>query len=170
MTLTTAQLTTIKADILLYPVLSAQQNNSDGAFAIAAAYNLIASPDFWVWKTNLSEQACVAETGPEGTVWSWPQYIARTEPERDGWKRLFAADSTNPSLPNVRQAVADIFGGAQAAPTAQRTHLLAIARRKATRAEKLFATGTGSTAIPATMIFEGSNLSFQDVIAALSLP
>lgn len=162
MALSSSQLAALKADILADPILNAFPNNSDGAFAIAAAYNLAASPDFWVWRTNITETECVGSPSPDGTVWNWPQYISRTEPERDGWKRLFANGSVNAGLPNVRQAIADIFSGAQAAPTAQRAHLLAIARRRATRAEKLFATGTGSTASPATMTFEGS-LNYQDV-------
>jgi len=42
--LTTAQYQTLKAAIVADPTLSAQPLNSDGAFAIAAALNAIASP------------------------------------------------------------------------------------------------------------------------------
>jgi hypothetical protein len=41
-------------------------------------------------------------------------------------------------------------------------------KRAATRAEKLFSTGTGSTASPATMAFEGV-VTYQDVSAARNL-
>ena len=73
----------------------------------------------------------------------------------------------NFSRPNVRQGLQDIFSGAGGA--SQRTHLLAIGRRLTTRAEKLFSAGTGSTASPGTMGFEG-NLSYQDVQEARNLP
>jgi hypothetical protein len=64
--------------------------------------------------------------------------------------------AVNPSLANVRQAFADIFSGGTAPAPANRTHLLAIARRQATRAERLFATGTVSTATPGFFTFEGA--------------
>ena len=52
MALTSAQQAAIKADILANPDLSAQPNNSDGAFEIARLYNLPASPTFLVWRTD----------------------------------------------------------------------------------------------------------------------
>jgi hypothetical protein len=167
--LTPAQSQTLQANIEADPVLNAIANTPDGNFEIAALYNLLASPDFWVWRTSVTEAEYVSQSGPDGTNWSWTQYIARTEPERDGWKRLMGPGFANPSLPNVRQGLADIFSGAQAAPIAQRAHLTAMSRRKATRAEKLFATGTGSTASPATMVVEGT-LDYHDVEQARNLP
>jgi hypothetical protein len=163
MALTTAQKTTVKADIEGDVVLNAFPNNSDGAFAIAALYNATASPDHWVWRTLVSKNEMTSSTSGDGTTFSFPQLIARTVQEQFGWRELFnGTESCNPSLPNVRQGFADVFSGAQAGPTAQRAHLLAMARRKATRIEKLLATGTGSTASPATMGFEGA-VSFQDI-------
>lgn len=169
MALTAAQLIVLKADILADPILAVIPNTDDGAFEIATAYNLNAVPDFWVWRSAVTEREFVEQSSQDGTSFSWPQYIARTEPERDGWKRLFATGTANPSLPNVRQAVADIFSGAQAAPVAQRAHLIAVARRKTRRAEKLFSTGAGTTAAPATMGYEGT-LSYQDVRQSRNLP
>jgi hypothetical protein len=71
----------------------------------------------------------------------------------------------NPSLANVRQGMADIFSGSTNSAPAQRAHLTAVSKRTATKAEKLFATGTGTDATPATMTFEG-RLSYDDVQAA----
>ncbi len=168
--LSVAQLTTLKADILADPILAAQPNNSDGAFAIAAAYNLPAAVDYWVWRSLVSQEECVGMTSVDGTNWSWTSYIGRSQGERDGWREMFAdTGGINPARANVRQGLGDIFSGTTALSIAQRAHLLAIARRKATRAEKLFATGVGSTASPGTMTFEGS-LSFGDVEAARALP
>jgi hypothetical protein len=167
--MTPAQLQTLKADILANADLNTNPNTSDGNFEIARLYNLTATPDFWVWKSSLAERECVEQASQDGTSFSWTQYIARTEPERDAWKRLFASGTVNPSLTNVRQGIADIFSGAQAAPTAQRAHLLATARRKATRAEKLFSTGTGSTASPAVTSLE-FGVTAAEVDQARNLP
>jgi hypothetical protein len=164
--LTPAQLTALKNDILADPELAAHPNTADGAFAIAEAYSAVAAPDFWVWRSSVSQAEIVgvATPAPDNTSWSWTTYIARSQGERDGWREMFADTGTiNPSRPNVRQGLQDIFSGGTGA--GQRTHLLAAARRKANRVEKLFATGTGSTASPATMGFEGA-LSYQDVLSA----
>ena len=168
MTLTAAQLFVLKTDILADPVLSAQPQTADGAFAIADAYNRTAVPDFWVWRTGVPQFEIVGAPSPDGTSWSWPSYIARSQGERDGWREMFAdTGAINFGLANVRQGLQDIFSGAGGA--AQRTHLLAIGRRKSSRAEKLFASGTGSTTVPGTMGFEGA-LSYQDVLNARALP
>jgi hypothetical protein len=163
MALTTSQKTTLKAFIAADPTLSAIPNTPDGAFDIADRLAANASPDFWVYKTSLGEHEITGTSSTDGTTWSWPAYIARTEGERSGWIRMFNTSLTiNPSLPNVRQGLADIFSGTQNSAPAQRAHLTAMARRKASIVEKLFATGTGSTASPATMGFEG-RLSYVDV-------
>jgi hypothetical protein len=163
MALTSAQKATLKAAITADPVLSALPNNTDGAFEIAAAFNAPATPAFFVWRSLVTEHEFTGTVSAEATSFSWPAYIARSEAERNGWGRMFNGTySVNPSLPNVRQGIADIFSGSANSAPAQRAHLLAIAKRNATRAEKLFATGTRSTASPATMAFEGS-LSYQDV-------
>lgn len=166
--LTNAQLLTLKNDILADPVLSTFPPHEDGAFAILALYNVTATPDFWVWRTQVPKDEIVGVTTAEGTVWSWTIFINRSQGERDGWRAMInGAESLNFSLANVRQGLQDIFSGAGGA--AQRTHLFTIGRRKATRIEKLFATGTGSTASPALMQFEGS-LTVQEIQTARQLP
>lgn len=170
--LTGPQLTTLKNDILADSTLNSQPNNDDGNFAIAAAYNLTASPDFWVWRTAVSKDEFLESTSVDGTTFNFTGagYITRSQGERDAWNALFSSTGfANPSLSNVRQAVADIFSGGTAPAPANRTHLLTISRRKATRAEKLFATGTGSTGSPALMTFEGT-LTPSEVSTARNLP
>lgn len=166
--LTPSQQATLKADIALDPALSILPLTSDGAFAIAAVYNLDAVPDYWVWRTSVPVQDIYERTTPEGTIWSWTTYIARSAAERDCWQELTASGTMNASLVNVRQGLVDIFSGAGGA--AQRAHVAAISRRRATRAEKLYAVGAGTTVAPATMTtFEGL-LSYADVEASRSAP
>lgn len=166
--LTLAQLQAIKANILATPELAAQPNNSDGAFAISAYYAVVASPDFWAWRTNITKEELTNSVSVDATTFTWVGngFITRSVGEQTAWKEL--GDTINASLANVRQAFSDIFSGTGNAAL-NRTHLLAVARRKTTRIEKLLATGTGSTASPAVMGFEGT-VSIQDVDIARSLP
>lgn len=162
--LTPAQNATFKAAIIADGPSNAQPNNSDGAFAIAAIWDVLATPDFWVWRTSVSKHECTSSASPDGTtfIWAGNGFITRSVGEQAAWRELLGeGGSVNPSLANVRQAFTDIFSGTGNA-AANRAHLAAVGRRKATRAEKLFATGTGSTASPAIMGHEGS-LTYQDV-------
>lgn len=167
MPLTTAQNAAVKADILASPDLNVFPNTMDGAYEIAALYNKIVTPDFIVWKTRLHEQEITSLTSGEGTTWSWPAFIARTVGEQSGWSRMFNGTYTiNPSLVQIRTGINDIFSGGTGA--AQRTHLLAISKEKATRIEKVLAditNGVGTTAAPATRVLVG-NISYQDVYTA----
>lgn len=166
MALTTAQQATLKTFVEADSTLNAFPHNSDGAFAIAEALKADALPDFVVWRTSVREQEFTDDTSSEGTTWSWPAFIARSVGEQTGWNAMFRNGSINAAKANVRQAFTDIFSGAQNSAPAQRTHCAAIAKRKANRLEKLFATGTGSTASPATMAVEGS-LSYAEVQSAM---
>lgn len=167
MPLTSAQQIIVKADILANGDLNSKPNTADGAFAIADLYALTAVPDYWVYKTSLGKHDLTDKVSPDGTSFTWAGngFISRASGEIAAWIELFNSSLTcNPSLPNVRQAFQDIFSGAGNA-AANRTHLLAMARRKANRLEKLLATGTGTTVSPATMTFEGL-VSYVDIQAA----
>jgi hypothetical protein len=158
--LTQAQLLTLKNDIIADPVLNAYPNNEDAAYAIAMVYNLQAIPDFTVWKTNIP-----TEVVKQGTVWT--EFIGRSAGERDAFMFMLSNGWINAADLNIRQGISDIFSGPNGAGT--RANLIAIAKRLATRVEKLFATGTGTNASPATMTFEG-NLSYRVVFEARNLP
>jgi hypothetical protein len=172
--LTTAQLQALKADIAADATLAALAKTADNAFAIADAYNRVAAPDYYVWRTNVTEAEYVGTGGVDvanggaTTTWSWTAFIARTVGEQTGWERMFAPGWVNPSQANIRQGVSDIFSGNTTAATAQRNHLTVLSKRKATRAEKLFASGTGAFATPSTLVFEGA-LTYNDVLAAWQL-
>jgi hypothetical protein len=165
MNLSQAQLQTLKTDL-------AASSPGVADDVAAAAYNLAASPDFWVWRSRVSKDEFVNSTSIDGTVFSWTGtgFITRSAGEQAAWRELFDAQGyVNPSLPQVRTAFTDIFSGGTAPAPANRTHLATVGRRKATRAEKLFATGTGSTASPAVMGAEGI-LTDANVYAARQLP
>ena len=175
MHLTAAQYAALKADIQADPALAALAGTPDGRFEIARLYNLAAAPDYYVWRTSVTEDEFTMAAGADvanggaATTWSWTGagYISRSQGERDAWARLFRSGACNPSLANVRQAFGDILSGNTAPAPANRNHMLVLAKRRATRAEKLFAAGTGSFAAPAVMGAEGA-LDFADVEAALN--
>ena len=67
---------------------------------------------------------------------------------------MLSPSGVNPSLAERRAFFDEVFSVAAGATT--RAQLLALWKRPATRTEKIFATGTGSDASPATLTFEGS--------------
>ena len=154
--LTLEQRQALKAYIAADETLDAFPKNSDGAFAVAAILNLEADPAFTVWKTSVPTSECK-------TAVSWVEYIGLGVGERDAWKFMLSNGTINAADPNVRQGISVIFKGPQAVDSM--TALIAIAKRAASTAEKLFSTGTGTEEVPATMTFEG-NLSYQHVLAA----
>lgn len=161
--LKTEQLQALKAAILADPALAAQPMNSDGAFAIAAAMNETATPDFIVWRTSVTLEE-ITQNG-----FTWTLVDALSVGTARIWEWLFdnPARAINPSKPNVRQGIADVWSGT-AGKQAVQTAVLGHCKRKATRIEKLLASGTGSDATPATMEFEGP-VSYQDVQDARAL-
>lgn len=155
MALTDAQKTTLKAYIEGDATLNAYPNTLDGAFAIADALN-VDTATFIVWKTDLPTKTCK-------TAMVWTEYIGRSDAERDAWQFMLSNGTINPSDINVRQGIQDIFSGPNGAST--RAALVAIAKRSAMLIEQIFATGTGTSADPATMTREGT-INYQDVYAA----
>lgn len=166
MALTAAQVAqygaTIKANITASPDLVGQQDT-----VIADLYNAAASPSFWVWRTNVSrsdvytKQNDLAIAGAQTGFWNWTTYKNQGVAEQNAWVQMFMGDLANFAAQNIRDGIAAIFAGSAQA-TAQVNHCLSIGRRQANRIEKLLASGTGSTAAPATMGFEGS-ISAQNV-------
>jgi hypothetical protein len=130
--------------------------NLDG---LAFALNTDHSPDFWVWRTAVEKKEVVESVSRGGTsfIWAANGFIGRSNGELECWNQLFNSIlMMNPSLPNVRQAFADIFSGTGNAAL-NRTHLDIVGRRKASVIEKVFATGSGldTTAGAGLLTYEG---------------
>jgi hypothetical protein len=159
--LTPAQAAALQAAVLADPVLSQKPHTSDGAYDIAAAYNELAAPAFIVWKTSVQQDA-ITQNG-----FDWVRVDNLSVGKARIWEWMFAnvMRTINPSKPNVRAGIDECWKGT-AADLAVRAAVYTHCKRSATRAEKLFATGTGTDAEPATMGFEGS-LSYYDVQAAM---
>lgn len=158
MALTQQQLTALKTDILAQGSLATAVSTRDGE-AIAAFYKTQASPAFTVWKTQVS-------IGEVGKSFNGAELAGLTTANLTRLQTIamYLAAGVNPSIAGNRQFFDDVFSGAGGTNT--RAALLVLWKRLANRAEKLFATGTGSDAVPATMAFEGE-ISSADALNAL---
>jgi hypothetical protein len=183
--MTPAQLATLKADIAADGTLNAFPNNADGAWAIAQAYGLLASPTFTVWCNTVATDDIFnaiswANLTPNDSPDSTQQWLNRAmacqakqfniQTMLSGRTQLVTGKS------NIRAGLQDALtnipsgtGGAIVAAgwVAVRDGPL---KRSATRFEKLFADtsgGNGAFATPAALVLEGS-VSPTDVQAARS--
>jgi hypothetical protein len=159
MALSPEQYPALKTAIDADPALAALPNTPDDAFAIADAFNAPASPAFVVWRSRVEAE----EVMSNGFVWTAVDSL--TVGKARIWDWMTRYGSFNPSKTNIRQGLADCFGGASAMVAG----ILPHCKEPATRAEKLYATGTGTDAVPATRSFEGA-VTYQDVFAARNLP
>jgi hypothetical protein len=150
MPLSLAQLQAIRADITASPDLAAQPNSSDGNYEVARLYNLPATPTFWVYRTLVTLREIV-----DTMDWSEVGNLTTANNERLQSMGLWAVEGVNPasSATNIRAFFDNVFSGAVGTNT--RAALAALWRRPARRAERLFVTGTGSTAAPGMLVWEG---------------
>ena len=155
MALTPAQKITLKAAIQADSTANAFYINGDLS-GLADYMNAAASPAFIVWKSNVV-------IGEVGKKFNATELAGLTSLNTQRLQNLAAwlIEGVNPSLASIRQFFDDIFSGAGGTNT--RTALLALWKRSATRVEKVFAAGTGSDAVPATLVVEG-DLSTNDLI------
>ncbi len=158
--MTPTQLATLKADILADPILAAMPMNTDGAYDIAAAYNLITIPEWYVWRTDVP----VDEIMKNGM--DWTQVDNLTVGKARIWDWMTRLGTFNAAKINIRAGIDAAWIGT-APMLAVRAAIYPHCNRPCTRFEKLFATGIGTTETPATMALEG-NLSYQDVQIARS--
>lgn len=154
---TQQQLLAIKAEIDADPVLAAYPNTPDGAFAIAAALNLPASPEFIVWRTSVSQDE-IMQNG-----FAWVEVDSLSAGKARIWEWMFDNSNAaiNPSKVNVRDGIIEVWKGT-AAKLAVQAAVLSHCKRAASRLEKILATGTGTTESPATMGYEG-DINYQAV-------
>lgn len=156
--LTAEQKTTLKNYIEADQVLSAYPMNGDGDFEIARLINLAATPAFVVWKTSVP----VDEIMRNGLDWTRVDNLSIGKSRI--WDWMTRLGDLNPSKLNIRAGIEATWVGS-AADLAVRAVVYTHCKRNATVFEKLFATGTGSDAVPATMVLE-SPVSYQDVCEA----
>lgn len=160
--MTPAQLQTLKTEINANQDLASQPMTSGGALVIAEYFNVLVDPAYIVWKTAVS----IDEIMRNGMDWARVDNLSVGKARI--WDWMGRLGYLNPSKPNVRAGIDATWVGT-AADLAVRDQVYTHCKRSATVAEKLFASGTGTTLSPATMTFEG-NLTADDVQQARELP
>lgn len=156
--LTQPQRVTLKAAILADPVMAALAAQGAPA-AIAEALNTNADPVFVVWKTNVS----VDEIMRNGMDWARVDNLSVGKARI--WEWMGRLGAFNCARPNIRSGIDATWAGTAADLTVRAT-VYTHCKRPATKLEKVFATGTGTDADPATMTVEG-RIEWPDVQAAL---
>lgn len=158
--LTDQQLDKVKAEIVADPALAALM--AQGAeLELANQLNRPAVPDFVVWRTAVT----INEVG-KAFVATGLSAMTSLNNDRLVSFALYN-QSVDPSRADQRAFFDDVFSPTSGAST--RTALAALWKRVATRVEKVLATGTGTTASPATLGFEGT-ISPADVGLAIRRP
>lgn len=158
-TLTTQQQATLKTFVEADPVLNLIPHTADGAYEIAAALAQLADPAFIVWRTSVD----IDEIMRNGMDWARVDNLSVGKARI--WDWMGRLGTINPSRLNIRAGIDAVWVGT-AADLAVRAAVYTHCKRSANILEKLFATGTGSDATPATMVIEGS-LSYTEVFAAM---
>jgi len=160
MPLTAAQLPALKAALLADtdPTVQAAVSARNDTL-ITQLYN--ADSTFVVWRTSVTRSEM-------HSAYVWTEMDSFTNAAKQFQFNLLISEGTiNPSTANIRQGLQDIFAGPGLAAT--RTALIALMKRFATKAEAVFATGTGTDGDPGTLVYEG-DITIADVGAALNLP
>lgn len=154
--MTPQQLVTLRAFIAANPTWAAMPMSNTSGSIIAAELNANSNPAFIVERTSVTRHEIL--THPSFDWASAGGYIARSAGERDAFRDMFNSTGTvNPSLSGIKAAFTNIFSGGGAGAVANRALIVALSKRTATVAEKLFAAGpgTGADNSPATLVFEG---------------
>jgi hypothetical protein len=178
--LTTAQLTILKAAIDADPALNNLPLSDDDAFFIASAMNAQATPDYFVWRPDTPVQSVfdainwanmTPVDAPDGTALWTNRSLACQGKQFNLQTMLSGRDTISSNKPSIRAGLQDALtglpsGAGGAARSGGWSNVQLAMQRLATRVEKLLiVSGTGSTASPALMGFEGP-LTYGDVQAA----
>lgn len=147
--LTTGQLQTLKAAIL------AETNTTFVALRAAndetgMADWLNAASTFIVWRTSVTQD----EIMQNGFDWTRVDNLSVGKARIWEWMFNNEARAINPSKSNVRAGIESVWVGT-AADLAVRASVYAHCKRAASRAERVFATGTGTDASPGLLGWEG---------------
>lgn len=175
MELTTQQKTTLKAFVEADATLNAIPKTPDGAFDLAVALNSAASPAFYVWQSavpidaitsaidwaKMTPAQAIPATGSDAQL-AWIARANMCQGKQFNLQNLLIGKQTiAANLPNIRAAFQDCLTGLPSTPAGGNQQagwnaVQLVMSRVATVLEKLFSTGTGTQASPATMAVEGS--------------
>lgn len=180
MELTQAQRTALAADIQVNRALIAAGDTAGAA----DFYNAVASPDYWVWNPAVETKAIMdaimwqnltPTVNGDGTVPAtidWANRSLACQGKQFNIQTMLAGrESIDATRTNIRAGLQDALsnvpaGASGAVVSAGWANVKIAMTRKATRIEKLFATGNGSVATPSLMSYVGptSYLDFSGIV------
>lgn len=135
-------------------VVTARTQRNDAE--LARLYN--GDTTFVVWRT-----AVYPREYREAIVWTAVDALSAGKARIWEWITQGMTAPIDATQANIRQGIADAWGASSATGLA----LQAAAKRPASKAEKLYVTGAGTTANPGLLVWEGP-LSVNDVSRALN--
>lgn len=156
-TLTTEQRATLAADIAGNPTLVALRASGNMG-GLAGHYNAT-DPTWIVWRTNVP----VDDIMRNGMDWARVDNLSVGKARI--WDWMGRLGTLNCSRPNIRAGVDATWVGT-AADLAVRATVYTHCKRAATRFERLFSSGTGSDASPATMGTDATGAVIEGAVGA----
>lgn len=161
--MTPQQLTTLATAIAAETDAAFVEFRSQGATGAMADFYNEPHATFIVWRTSVTQD----EIMQNGFDWTRVDNL-NNGPARV-WEWMFNNQerAINPSKLNVRDGIEAVWKGT-AADLAVRAAVYVHCKRNATKGERLYATGTGTTVAPGTLVFEGF-VTNTDIVAALEL-
>lgn len=181
--LTTEQAAELKTAMLADAAL-AQWRTDRRDDLIAAYYNEQAAPAFYVWRSVVSTDEVIdailwdrmtpVDT-PDGTAIQTNRLLLCQAKQMNLQVLLQGRESINTGRANLRALLSDALlnvpsgagGATQDAGWIGVGRVKATISRLVTRAERLFATGTGAAGTPGSLVFEGS-ITTSDISAMLN--
>lgn len=154
--LTLEQRAILHTDILAHP-----ENNGLDDIQLAAYYNTPDPEGYIVWKTRVYQDDI---TQDEGFTWSRVDNLSVGKARVWEWMFSNSQKSINASKQNIRGGIDTVWVGT-AADLLVRAAVYVHCKRTATRLEKLFAIGTGTTASPGMLEVEG-NITYAEISGA----
>lgn len=177
-----SRLATLRAAIDADQALAALPNNPDANQSIADAFNANAAPDFTVWLSSVPVDVVLNQItfanmtpvdAPDGTQ-TWANRSLAAQGKQLNLQNLILGRQSLPvGQSNFRAALQDALtglptGASGATIQANWAGVRTAIQRLATRAERLYATGTGTPASPANIVVEG-RVTRDEVEAARNL-
>lgn len=164
MAMTPAQLAILGTYITTQPDLASEPFTPPGTTEIQRRLNLPATPAGvrTVWRTSMALNVVALSFAPAELEGLSPLNRTRLQT-----LAMYMALGINPAIEAVRTFFLDVFAGPGGADT--RANINRDWTRVCTRVERVYATGTGSQASPATLGYEGP-VTYEDVDTARRLP
>lgn len=194
MAMTPSQLSSLKAAIVANPAWNNQPMTSGGAYAIAADMNLVASPDFMLWRSDAkvtdildavsfdkytpTDLAGDSDTAPISAA-KTNRLLAIQTKQMNLQLMLQGRDSVNANKANIRASLRDavialpsgVGGAATTAGGVSGVTVLTACTRKALVGEKILAGAPAQTGtVTANLIGYEGTVSSDDVQASRELP